>query len=187
MREMRVNVFLSAGVLLILIALAVINVTLQKRNSELVQQVDFARTELSVADSPKPGTMMPAELPVMPPTGGPSRMLNIRYSTPKLVLLLFSPDCSVCEENWRYWDELRNDENSSGAFLPVSTSPNITNGYREKHHIASVILLNRSLQESLNMSATPETILIVNGVVRRTWFGLLSDDDVRAVLTALKN
>lgn len=186
MREIRVNIFVLAGAVLILTALAAINIALQKRNIELTRQVDFARRALSAADTPKPGTMMPADLPVILPTGG-SKILNIRYSTPRIVLLLFSPNCSACEDNWSYWDKLRNDENSGGAFLPVSTSPDLTKRYREKHHIESFVLLNQSLQKSLNMTATPETILTENGIVRQTWFGVLSNDDVRAILDALKN
>jgi hypothetical protein len=188
MREIRVNIFLSAGVLLILIALAVINVTLQKRNTELARQIDFARTVLSAANAPKPGTTMPDELPVILPTGA-SGMLSLRYSAPRMVLLLFDPNCSACEDNWPYWDKLRNDENSGGAFLPVSTSQNISKAFLERHHIAGAVVgvVNQSLQKSLNMAATPETILTENGIVRQTWFGVLSNDDVRAILNALKN
>ena len=187
MRGIRVNIFLSAGVLLILIALATINMTLQKRNLELVRQVDFERRVLSLAHAPKPGTMLPTELPVILPSGGPG-MLNIHRSAPRIVLLLFNPSCSACEDNWPYWNKLRSDESSGAAFLPVSTSPNVTEQYRANHHIGSVVaLVSQPLQKSLNMSATPQTILTENGIVRQTWFGVLSNDDVRAILNALKN
>lgn len=188
MREIRVNIFLVAGILLVLIALGVINMKLQRRNIELDRQIEFTRAVLANAETPKPGTILPAEIPAILPTGG-SGLLNIQYSTPKVVILLFNPNCVACEDNWPYWDKLRHDENSGGAFLPVSTSQNISKSFLQEHHIAGAVIgvVNQTLQKSLNMNATPQTILVDRGVVRRTWFGVLSNDDVRSILNALKN
>jgi hypothetical protein len=188
MREIRVSVFLLAGVFLILIALGMINLRLQKRNTELGRQIEFTRTVLAAAEGPRPGTIFPAEIPAIAPTGG-SAKINIPSSIPKVVILLFEPNCTACEDNWRYWDKLRNEENAGGGFLPVSTSQNISKAYLEKHHIARSFIgvVNEALQKSLNIHATPQTILVENGIVRRVWFGVLSNDDVRDILNALKN
>lgn len=50
-----------------------------------------------------------------------------------------------------------------------------------------IAVVNKASQDPLNMRATPETILTERGVVRQSWFGVLSRDDVRAILNALKN
>lgn len=76
-----------------------------------------------------------------------------------------------------------------GAFLPVSTSQTVSKAYLEKHHIADSIIgvVNERMQQSLNIHATPQTILVEKGIVRHTWFGVLSSDDVRAILNTLEN
>lgn len=66
---------------------------------------------------------MPAELPAIDPTGK-SETINVQYSMPKIVILLFDPNCVACDDNWPYWEKLRREENTWRGIFAGFDFPN---------------------------------------------------------------
>ena len=70
--------------------------------------------------------------------------------------------------------------------IPAET---VSEEYLKKHNITRgrvLIGLDEQLQRSLNLHATPETALVQDGIVEKTWAGVLSNSDLNEIEVALR-
>jgi hypothetical protein len=168
-----------------MVALLAVNVQLQRRNASLVRREGFYRQYYAAFNSPAKGT----ELPELTGAGsnGPWR-LNLKGSSERKAILLFNVDCSFCEQNWKSWEELLARDESSNRLLPIATSEKADATYLARHHLRGRrvwVGLDRYWQALLRLAATPQTIVERDGVVEKSWVGILSDSDLREVESAL--
>ena len=102
-----------------------------------------------------------------------------------MVLLLFDPsNCPACESNWKYWNKLLADPEKGRLLIAVTGAPSIPPDYLKRHQINlryAVTDLDAGMLKQMRMETVPQTILLESGVVKRVWFGLLSDDDVKEI------
>jgi hypothetical protein len=113
----------------------------------------------------------------------------IPVSTKAMVVLVFRESCHFCEANWKNWETLFGNGSNTVPVVFLSGDTAVSSSYRQKHplldkHI-SVIGMNPDLMSSLNLDATPETLLVVKGKVKQDWVGVLSDKRVKEIQQAL--
>jgi len=116
------------------------------------------------------------------PDGSPLG-IDLMHSAP-LILLVFNPDCAICEENWVHWDKLISDPRIGRQCLLLSTSPKLPSSYINKHPAtqrSALLGLSAEIARSFNLASTPQTILVEHGKIVRTWPSVLSEDDVQEV------
>ena len=98
------------------------------------------------------------------------------------LLLVFSPACRFCAENWPNWHKLLQSAADANVVF-ADTSGLADLGYFQKVGISPPIqLVKIGLQTKLasKLNATPTTILLApGGRVKGAWVGLLSDDDLK--------
>lgn len=125
-----------------------------------------------------------SRLPVLvgrSPTGT-SLMVNTATSN-ELLVLLFSPLCKYCDQNWPRWDRLLQQQSVKGRVLLVSTAE-VPTSYALEHHIVGIPLLtqlNSATKDRFGLNATPQTILVKGGVVIRDWPGPLKPFDLTMI------
>jgi hypothetical protein len=94
-----------------------------------------------------------------------------------LTLLVFRESCPYCEANWKNWDALFADNRLHTSVLLLSADQTLSDSYISKHPLLKrqLVLLGADpkLLSSLKLTATPQTIYLVNGKVRKDWLGIL--------------
>lgn len=104
------------------------------------------------------------------------------------ILLVYSPACQICEDNWDNWDEIINKKNSSARITAVDLS-NITRpDYVSAHKMEKMPIIQHVDAASMldyRLRKTPETIVIDPvGTVVGSWIGELDKKAVREILAA---
>jgi hypothetical protein len=165
--------FLACGV-----ALAVSNVVLARRVSKLQHLDDLINTSNRL----QPGTSVP------PLVGYDISGKKVTYTfaddSRETVMLIFSPGCHACDENWPRWTRLIKGVNNRSTRLVlanVSTGASLNADYLVKHEIGGLPLVAEVSPESLmayRMNYTPQTVLIGrDGKVLKVQTGALTDSD----------
>lgn len=168
-------------------AMLVVNLQLSERNSQLRAQINAEFQRQAIEDSPVPGWVLPP-LKGYDAKGNPMEV-NLQNSGGKKVLLVFSPSCEVCDENWPNWDKLTNNSSISSRLLPVTFVTSVTDAYLKQHQIADrpvLIGLDPQVAGKMRLVVTPQTILVNDGKVERSWVSRLTDSDIREIASALK-
>ena len=165
-----------------------LNLRLRKENRQLKRQLTTGLLDANKRlNAPPDGLELPTMLKGYN-LDGQQIQLDLSKSARKLALLLFDPACKICEENWTYWKKLDRRDRSLDL-IPVSTVRSVSRGYMARHWATDrwpLIGLDPALQEQLRMHAVPQTIVVVDGKVQQSWFGLLSDSDVDEIAKALE-
>jgi hypothetical protein len=109
-------------------------------------------------------------------------------STELMTLLVFRESCQYCEQNWKNWETLYNTPSNKMPIVFISGDSAVSASYRQKHplldgHIA-LVGIKPEILASLKLGATPQTVLVVDGKVKRGWPGVLTDDDIKEVKQA---
>ena len=106
-----------------------------------------------------------------------------------MVVLVFREACVYCEANWKKWDTLVGGPSNSVPAVFISSDKTVSDAYRQKHPLLdkriSVIAMNPDVMSSMKLDATPQTLLVVRGVVKQAWLGVLSDSRLQEVIHAL--
>ncbi len=183
---MRVNVFLATGFVCAFLLVCAVNVVLQRRNEDLAKQRDSYRQYVAEINGPAEGT----RLPDLTGTGpeGPWKV-SLEGPARSRAILLFSVNCHYSDQNWASWETLLNDPEVGQLSLLLTTSQSIKPEYLALHNVANrkvLVGLDAQQQASFHLIATPQTIVERDGIVERVWPGVLTDSDIREIVTALK-
>jgi hypothetical protein len=104
------------------------------------------------------------------------------------ILLVYSPACSICEDNWDNWDEIVNRSDSGVRIAGVDLS-NITRpDYISAHKMERMPIIQHLDAASMldyRLRRIPETIVInPAGAVVGSWIGAPDKKAVREILAA---
>ena len=156
--------------------LVVSNVLLARRIAQM-RKID---DQLNASNKLEPGS-------AVPPLIGydvAGNKLTYDYGTdPRdTVLMVFSPGCHACDENWPNWTRLIKELNSQSTRLVIANVASglpVTSEYIARHEIGGIPLIAEVSPESMQayrMIYTPQTILIGHdGKVRKVQTGAFSD------------
>src|SRR5579872_4827383 len=130
----KVQIVLLVLVIGFAVSMLALNLKLSKRNSQLRAQLNAEFQRQAIEDSPATGWILPP-LKGHDPKGNPLEV-NLQNPGGKKVLLVFSPACEVCDENWPNWEKLVSNPDVSPHILPVSFVTSVTDNYLKQHQIA---------------------------------------------------
>lgn len=158
------------------LALIVSNVLLARRLSQLARLDDL----LNASNKLETGGIVP------PLVGYDLSGNKVTYSyggdVRDTMLLVLSPGCHACDENWPKWNQLIKSLDSKSTRLVIANIASIpvTNEYITRHQIDGIPLVAEVSAESMQayrLAYTPQTILISHdGRVRRVHTGVLNDN-----------
>ena len=121
--------------------------------------------------------------------GGLDYTLDLASEGVPVLVLVFSPTCPACDENWPRWDSLvALQEELGGQVVAVDITGRVRDDYLEAHGIAHhTVLTTVSAETSLafKFRFTPQTLVLHQGKVVRGWTGVLRDQDVAVAAAAL--
>jgi hypothetical protein len=166
---------LSAVALVLAALLACTNFMLIRQNGELRKVLD----QLNTSRQLRPGEI------AAPMKGkdihGSALELTYGEDRRKTLLLVFSPKCQFCDQNWPIWNSISNTVNRDMVRMAfINIGANISNSYVNEHHLESAFLiatLEPWSREAGKLHSTPQTILLDrNGRVERIWSGVLSNE-----------
>jgi hypothetical protein len=107
----------------------------------------------------------------------------------KTVLLVFSPECRACTENWPSWKDLIGLVHGKARVVGVDLTRLGTAQYMKDHGAEDIQVVSDVDAASIvshSLRLTPQTIVIdEEGVVRRVWTGALHKDDIAGILDVL--
>jgi hypothetical protein len=171
-RKSLLVLFLVAG-----LALVASNLLLARRLGQLQRLDDL----LNTSNKLQPGSLVPSLVGY--DLAGKKVSYSYGEDSRDTLLLILSPGCHACDENWPNWTRLIQSLNSHDTRLVVANitaDPPITSDYIARHGIAGVALIAEMSAESAQayrLSYTPQTILIGrDGRVRKVYTGMLRDD-----------
>ena len=184
----KTHLFLLVGVAVFSVVIFGLNLKLHRVNRHLKRQLDAQIQYAKLTSAPAPGWVMP---PLKAKRlDGSAGDFNLQGSAPKITLLLFNPvNCPVCEANWIFWDRLFADPDSKYRFVLLTGADSIPKDYVERHdltHHALRISVDPGILKQMRMKVTPQTIYVEGGTVKKVWFGLLSDADVKEINNEMK-
>jgi len=164
------NLAISGCCLLLLAA----NIALLRQNSQLKSRLSLPPPVLEVA----PGTQMP-DLRGYDPAGKPLEVLYGKDAR-KVLVLVFSPTCGFCDQNWPKWQQIISALDRS-AVRPVAVDVTSTTNaiFVSQHQLAQVpVFAQVDPRATLDyrFHLTPQTILVDrDGKVEKVWTGVLND------------
>jgi len=101
------------------------------------------------------------------------------------VLMIFSPTCHYCEQNWPKWNSVvKNPRHLDVAFILVDITGNASLDFEQSHLGGSLYLhqIAPEIARNLQLRVTPETIVIGrDGRVKGAWSEVLSSSAVEAI------
>lgn len=169
---------LTAGIALLLAS----NIVLLRTNHNLAVEYDGLRSQMLL-----PAGYHAPTLRGKFPDGKDAALaygIDRRYT----ILLVYSPACPICEDNWDNWDEIINRSDSGVRIAAVDLS-NITRpDYISAHKMERMPIIQHLDAASMldyRLRKTPETIVIDPvGAVVGSWIGALDRKAVREILAA---
>ena len=115
--------------------------------------------------------------------------LDTASETAPVLLLVFSPTCPACNQNWPQWDSLvATQEKLGGKIVAVDISGRVRDDYLAVHGLARHAVLTAVAPEtamSYRFRFTPQTLILRKGEVVRGWTGVLRDEDVASAVRTL--
>jgi peroxiredoxin len=164
------NFALSGCCLLLLVA----NIALLRQNSQLKARLELPPPSLEAAS----GAQMP-DLRGFDPTGKPVEVLYGKDSR-KVLVLVFSPTCPFCDQNWPKWQQLITSlDRAAVRPVLVDVTSTATTQFVLQHQLAQLpVLLKVDPQAMVDyrFHLTPQTILVDHdGRVEKVWSGVLTD------------
>lgn len=158
----------------VLLAWLVVTGLLIRQNMQLKEQVAALQPALSLAPGEK---VAPLDLMSL---GGTPSTIGFR-DVDETLLLVFSPGCPACGENFPRWDRVTSATAGGRQVVYLSTdSPERTRPYVEERGLAEpVYVADRGTLNRLKIARIPTTLRIGrDGVVTGSWVGVLPDDAV---------
>jgi len=170
---MKWTVALSACCAVLLAA----NIALIHQNSQLKAQLSLPPPLMEASA----GTHVP-DLRGVDVEGKPVEVLYGKDSR-KVLVLVFSPTCPFCDQNWPKWQQVISSLDPS-AIRPVlvDVTSTTTAGFISQHQLSSLpVILKADPRATVDyrMHLTPQTILVdPNGKVEKVWTGVMTDSAV---------
>lgn len=151
-----------------------LNVALIHQNRELKSRLSVPPPVLQVTA----GTRMP-DLKGFDPDGKP---VAVRYGSDsrQVLVLVFSPTCPFCEQNWPKWTEvIKSLDGSLVRPVGVDVTSTTTDSFDSQHAMAAmpvIAKLDPVARVDYHLQLTPQTILVdASGKVEKVWTGVLND------------
>ena len=170
---MKWTVALSACCVVLLAA----NIALIRQNSQLKAQLSLPSPAMEAAA----GAQVPA-LRGVDVEGKPVEVLYGKDSR-KVLVMVFSPTCPFCDQNWPKWQQVISSLDLS-AIRPVlvDVTSTTTAGFVSQHQLSNLpVILKADPRATVDyrMRLTPQTILVdPNGKVEKVWTGVMTDSAV---------
>jgi peroxiredoxin len=151
-------------------------------NIALVRQNRSLKAQLS-SPSPNLEATVGASVPDLKGYDVSGKPLTVAYGQDarKVLLLVFSPTCGFCKENWPKWEAMLAALDQA-AVRPVGVDVTATStpAFLSDHRFTSIPVLvqvDPAARLSYRLQLTPQTILIDHaGKIEKVWSGVLSDD-----------
>jgi hypothetical protein len=150
-------------------------------NVALIRQNRSLKAQLS---GPPPGleAAIGATVPDLKGYDVSGRPLTVAYGQDqrKVLILVYSPACNFCVENWPKWQAMLGGLDR-GAVRPVGVDVTATTtpGFLSEHQLTSIPVMAQVdpvARLSYRLQLTPQTILVdPGGKVEKVWSGVLSD------------
>jgi len=172
-QNMKWNVAISACCVVLLAA----NIALLHQNKQLKAQLSQPSPALEVAA----GTQLP-DLRGFDPDGKP---VEVAYGKDprKVLVLVFSPTCPFCEQNWPKWEQVISSLDRS-VVRPVGVDVTSTakEPFLSQHQLTGLPVLEKvepNVTMNYHFQLTPQTILLnPAGKVEKVWTGVMTDSSV---------
>lgn len=170
---MKWTVALSACCVVLLAA----NIALIHQNSQLKAQLSLPPP---VMEAPA-GAQVP-DLRGVDLEGKPVEVLYGKDSR-KVLVMVFSPTCPFCDQNWPKWQQVISSLDRS-AIRPVlvDVTSSTTASFVSQHQLSSLpVILKADPKATMDyrMHLTPQTILVdPDGKVEKVWTGVLNDSSL---------
>jgi peroxiredoxin len=167
---MKWSIAISACCVVLLAA----NIALIHQNSQLKARLALPPPQMEASQ----GAQVP-DLKGFDPDGKPVEVLYGRDSR-KVLVLVFSPTCPFCDQNWPKWQQVISSlDRSAVRPVLVDVTSTTTAGFVSQHQLSSLpIILKADPQATVNyrFQLTPQTILVGSGgKVEKVWTGVLND------------
>jgi len=150
------------------------NIALVHQNRELKSRLSVAPPSLEAAT----GSQMP-ELHGFDLQGKP---IGVDYGRDprKVLLLVFSPTCPYCDENWPKWQQVISSlDRSAVRPVAVDVTSSASTTFIEQHQLQTMpVFLKVEPRAMVNyrFQLTPQTILVDStGRIERVWTGVLNE------------
>jgi peroxiredoxin len=126
-----------------------------------------------------------AQMPDLRGTDLEGKPVEVLYGkdSRKVLVLVFSPTCPFCDQNWPKWQQVISSLDRS-AIRPVlvDVTSTTTASFVSQHQLASLpVILKADPRDTLDyrLHLTPQTILVdPNGKVEKVWTGVLNDSSL---------
>jgi peroxiredoxin len=159
------------------VVLLAVNIALIHQNSQLKAQLSQPPPALEVTT----GTQMP-DLKGFDPEGKP---VEVDYGKDprKVLVLVFSPTCPFCEQNWPKWDQVISSLDRS-VVRPVGVDVTSTSQapFLSQHQLTGLPVFEKvepHVMLNYRFQLTPQTILLdPAGKVEKVWTGVMTDSAV---------
>jgi len=177
MRKSQIYLLALVGVLSV--GLFIQNLRVHAMNSHLDNQLqEVLRGEILVS-APANGLTIPTLAGI--DRNGQDISIDLPRSGAKLLVLVLDPADVMVEHNFEFWNKLLADDRIHSIVVTTST---VSADYLHTHPgIANrhIIRVAPDFAKEMHLEAAPQTIFLERGVVKKTWFGLLSDADVNQI------
>jgi peroxiredoxin len=159
------------------VVLLAVNIALIHQNSQLKAQLSQPPPALELTT----GTQMP-DLKGFDPEGKP---VEVDYGKDprKVLVLVFSPTCPFCEQNWPKWDQVISSLDRS-VVRPVGVDVTSTSQapFLSQHQLTGLPVFEKvehHVMLNYRFQLTPQTILLdPAGKVEKVWTGVMTDSAV---------
>ncbi len=170
---MKWTVALSACCVVLLAA----NIALIHQNSQLKARLELPPPQMEASQG--------AQMPDLRGTDVEGKPVEVLYGkdSRKVLVLVFSPTCPFCDQNWPKWQQVISSlDRSAVRPVLVDVTSTTTAGFVSQHQLASLpVILKADPRATLDyrLHLTPQTILVdPNGKVEKVWTGVLNDSSV---------
>jgi AhpC/TSA family len=166
--------FAISGCCLLLLA---VNIALIRQNQQLKAQLSLPPPALEASA----GTQMP-DLKGFGPDGKPVEVLYGKDPR-KVLVLVFSPTCAFCEENWPKWERVISSlDRSMVRPVGVDVTSTAQAPFLAQHQLTGLpvfVKVDPTAVVNYRFQLTPQTILVDHaGKVEKVWTGVLNDSAV---------
>lgn len=167
---MKWNITLAACCLV----LVAINIALIRQNRQLKAQISLPAPNLQVATGVQVPDLKGFDL------GG--KPLEVAYGRDprKVLVLVYSPTCHFCDENWpRWWDLISALDRDLVRPVAVDVTSTSTAVFLVEHRLRDFPIMNQvdpNARINYHFQLTPQTILVdQTGKVEKVWSGVLDN------------
>lgn len=160
--------------------LLVANIALIHQNSQLKARLALPPPQLEAAH----GAQMP-DLRGFDPAGKPVELLYGKDPR-KVLLLVYSPTCPFCDQNWPKWQAmLASLDHSAVRAVAVDVTSSSDEVFIQRHQLAGIPVFEKvDPQATVNyrFQLTPQTILVdPAGKIEKVWSGVLNDSTLTEI------